>query len=94
MSSSKLTTVHVKIVNLKYPIKCRPEAASAVEAAARHLDRQMREIREARNVIGHENLAVAAALNIVDDHLAHVSQQRERVRRLEAKLDAVLGEQP
>ena len=92
MSSSKLTTVHVKIVNLKYPIKCRPEEADAVEAAARHLDKQMRDIREARNVIGHDNLAVAAALNIIDDHLAHVEEQREQISRLEAKIDVALSD--
>lgn len=94
MSASELTTVQVKIVNLKYPIKCRPEEAGAVEAAAHHLDKQMREIREARGVIGHDNLAVAAALNIIDDHLAHVGRQRERLSRLEAKIDAALGEWP
>ena len=92
MSSSKLTTVHVKIVNLKYPIKCRLEEADAVEAAARHLDKQMRDIREARNVIGHDNLAVAAALNIIDDHLAHVEEQREQISRLEAKIDVALSD--
>ena len=92
MSAGKLTTVQVKIVNLKYPIKCRPEEVDAVEAAAHHLDRRMQEIREARSVIGHDNLAVAAALNIVDDHLAYVEQQRKQIIRLEAKIDAVLGD--
>ena len=52
----------------------------------------MRDIREARNVIGHDNLAVAAALNIIDDHLAHVEEQREQISRLEAKIDVALSD--
>lgn len=64
MSKPAANAVLVRILDREYQIACPPEERDALEGAARHLDKRMREIRATGHVIGLERIAVMAALNL------------------------------
>ena len=61
MSDADSVVVH--LLDKEYRVACPPGERDNLISAARHLDDQMREIRES-NVIGLERIAVMAALNL------------------------------
>ena len=63
------TTVTVKILDKEYQVSCQPDEIEELHATARHLDGQMRAIREGGRVFGSDRIAVMAALNITHDML-------------------------
>ncbi|MDC0663203.1 cell division protein ZapA [Marinobacter sp. SS21] len=67
--SEQPTTVEVKILDKEYLVACPEDARRALEQAAQHLDRKMREIRASGKVFGTERIAVMAALNITHELL-------------------------
>lgn len=96
MSQSR--TVSVRILDKEYPIACPPDQEQALLQAARHLDQQMRTIRETGKVIGLERIAVMAALNITHELLQREAKNgasattEEHFRRLSQRLDDALQE--
>lgn len=56
-------TVTVKILDKDYQVSCPPEQERGLTEAARHLDKQMRTVRDSGKVIGLERIAVMVALN-------------------------------
>lgn len=62
-------TVAVRILDKEYQVACPPEQQAELLLSAKHLDQQMRAIRETGKVIGLERIAVMAALNISHDLL-------------------------
>jgi cell division protein ZapA len=90
-------TVVVKILDKEYQVACPPEQEAGLLQAARHLDRQMREIRSSGKVIGLERIAVMVALNNTYD-LLHGSPQGkelpkntvEGLKRLNDKVEDAL----
>lgn len=88
-------TVSVRILDKEYPVTCPPDQEQALLQAARHLDQQMRLIRDSGKVIGLERIAVMAALNISHDLLqadaSDTSAATEaQAKRLNQRLDTVL----
>ena len=62
-------TLDVAILGREFKVACKEsERAELVEAVA-HLDRRMREIRDAGKVSGTDRIALMAALNIAHDLL-------------------------
>lgn len=61
---AKTQTVSVRILDKEYQVACPPEQQAELLMSAKHLDEQMRAIRETGKVIGLERIAVMAALNI------------------------------
>lgn len=95
--SSDRKAVSVDILDNSYQVACHPEEQPALIASARHLDRQMRQIRASGKVIGLERIAVMAALNITNEMLQKSDEAdgggagvRESVVRLNQKLDDAL----
>ncbi len=95
--SAPAPTVIVKILDKEYQVACPPEQALALQDAARHLDKQMRSIRDTGKVIGLERIAVMVALNSTyellkkDTQVTEVSQAGlDQVKRLNEKLDDAL----
>ena len=91
------TTVTVKILDKDYQVACPPEQERALSEAARHLDKQMRSVRDSGKVIGLERIAVMVALNTTYELLnkaAPVSETSgaglEQMRKLSEKIDAAL----
>lgn len=95
--SSDRKAVSVDILDKSYQVACHPEEQAALLASARHLDRQMRQIRASGKVIGLERIAVMAALNITNEMLQHSDEAtsgdeaaRASVGRMSQKLDDAL----
>lgn len=61
--------VAIHILDKDYLIACPPEERDELLAAAKYLDRKMREIRDAGRVVGTDRIAVMAALNIAHELL-------------------------
>lgn len=98
MSSDKINSVIVNILDKDYQVGCPPEQQAELAQSAQHLDSQMRKIREAGKVIGLERIAVMAALNIAHELLLEKNQASkagpdldDKVRRLNGKLDSALS---
>ena len=92
-----VTTVTVSILDKDYQVACPPEQERALIEAARHLDKQMRTVRDSGKVIGLERIAVMVALNTTYELLnktAQVSETSsgglEQMRKLSEKIDDAL----
>lgn len=97
--SESVTTVSVKILDKEYQVSCPQDEVDALTAAARHLDGQMRQIRESGKVFGLDRIAVMTALNLANELLqnrtASASSQRESdqlARSLTDRITRALGE--
>jgi cell division protein ZapA len=98
--SEHSTTVSVKILDKEYQVSCPADEVDALTASARHLDKQMRQIRESGRVFGMDRIAVMAALNITNEFLAsrNAAQSSQthldnRIADLTRRLGQVLAEQ-
>src|SRR4051812_28237219 len=90
-------TVTVKILEKDYQVACPPEQERGLTEAARHLDKQMRTVRDSGKVIGLERIAVMVALNISYQLLNKDSQGSEAsqaaledVKKLSDRIDDAL----
>ena len=72
MSSDSSLVIH--LLDKEYRVACPPGEQDNLLRAARYLDDQMREVRQA-NVIGLERIAIMAALNMSHELL----EARERI---------------
>ena len=75
--------VTIKVLDRDYSVGCPPDQADSLQAAAKYLDAQMREIQGGNKTVSLERVAVLAALNIAHD-LQILKEGR-------AKSDAVIG---
>jgi cell division protein ZapA len=63
------TTVSVRILDKEYQVSCASDEVDALAASARHVDQQMRQIRESGKVFGLDRIAVMTALNMANELL-------------------------
>ena len=92
-------TVTVTILDREYQVACSPAERDALVRAADHLDEKMRQIRGTGKIVGHERIAVMAALNLTHEALSSegtlsgVTEDTQReVNRLSEKLGRALGD--
>ena len=97
MSAAPSNTVIVKILDKEYQVACPPEQERPLLDAARHLDKQMRGVRDSGKVIGLERIAVMVALNTTYELLTKGAQvdavdqvSVEQARRLSDRIDDAL----
>jgi cell division protein ZapA len=83
MSQAEPARVSVRIMEKEYVVACPYEERSALLDAAEFLNGRMREIRDSGKVLGHDRIAVMAALNLAHEFL----KGRDR----EIKLDGGVG---
>ncbi|MBA3981230.1 MAG: cell division protein ZapA [Alcanivorax sp.] len=93
MSESDSVVVH--LLDKEYRVACPPGERDNLLRAARYLDQQMREVRDA-NVIGLERIAVMTALNLAHELLQTSSALQhqpdsERLGKLLGKVDAEIS---
>lgn len=92
-------TVTVKILDKEYQVACGPDEVEELHATARHLDAQMRTIRESGRVFGVDRIAVMAALNITHDMLklksvqSRTSDTDRRIKDLAERVGSTLVNQ-
>lgn len=85
------TTVTVRIVDKEYQVACQAEEVDELVASARHLDKQMRAIRETGKVLGLDRMAVMAALNITHEFLRMQANQSTLSRDADQRIADLLG---
>jgi len=80
MSQAEPARVSVRIMEKEYVVACPYEERSALLDAAEFLNGRMREIRDSGKVVGHDRIAVMAALNLAHEFL----KGRDRESRLDS----------
>ena len=97
MSAAPSNTVIVKILDKEYQVACPPEQERPLLEAARHLDKQMRGVRDSGKVIGLERIAVMVALNTTYELLTKGTQAEavdqvsvEQARKLSDRIEDAL----
>lgn len=90
MSNENSLVIH--LLDKEYRVACPAGEQDNLMAAARHLDKQLRQVRDS-NVIGLERIAIMAALNLSHELLkareanSHDSDNEERVQALLNRLE-------
>lgn len=95
--SNNMIPVNVHIFEREYRIACPPSERDALVAAAAHVDRKMKELRDSGKVAGTDRIAVMVALNAVNEMLrcrwekeSQAAQMNEQLRLLQQKIETVL----
>jgi cell division protein ZapA len=91
------TNVTISIMGRDYPINCPPSDVEGLRQSAEHLNRQMQDIKTKGSMLGFENLAVLAALNICHELIniknnasATRNDSETEIKALEDKIDRAL----
>lgn len=97
MTTKTSNAVVIHILSKEYQIACPPEEEQRLVNAAKHLDTQMRKIRDTGKVIGLERIAVMAALNLSHELLKAQSEasqngigSKEQLINVNHKIDSAL----
>lgn len=97
MSDDK-KTISIQILDKEYQVACPLGEQVALMSSARYLDQRMREVRSGTKLIGHDRIAVMAALNVTNDLLNRNAEKdaaerynQESVERMHSKLDNALA---
>ncbi len=92
--------IEVKILDRGYRIKCPTDKAQDLQEAARHVDEQMRKVRQSGTVMSTDRVAVVAALNVCHELLAlqkqknnHIDIMFERIQNLQSRIENALAEE-
>lgn len=89
------SAISVSILGKEFMVACSDEERPGLIAAAKYLDRKMKEIHDSGRVLGAERCAVMAALNIAHELLQIQNdgipqEMGSRIRALQTKIDAAL----
>jgi cell division protein ZapA len=97
MSQGEPARVSVRIMEKEYVVACPYEERSALLDAAEFLNGRMREIRDSGKVVGHDRIAVMAALNLAHEFLKGRDRESKldsgvnhRVRALRERVESAL----
>lgn len=78
--------VSIRVLDKEYQVACPADEEPALLESARLLDEKMREIRDARKMVGADRVAVMAGLNLAHDLLQLQSGNSEGGPAIEGKL--------
>jgi cell division protein ZapA len=100
MSSDKLNTLDVSILDREFRVACPQEERAELLDAVAYLDKNMREIRDAGKITSIERIAIMAALNIAHELLTtrlgngfDMADFKRKMQTMEAAIDTVLADQ-
>jgi len=100
MSSEKINTLDVTILDREFRVACPNEERAELLDAVAYLDKNMREIRDAGKITSVERIAIMAALNIAHELLTmrlgngfDMSDFKRRMESMQAAIDTVLADQ-
>jgi len=90
--------ISIRVLDKEYQVACPADEEPALLKSARLLDEKMREIRNARKMVGADRVAVMAALNLAHDLLQLQSggdnsgpAVETRLRNLQTKVEAAIA---
>jgi cell division protein ZapA len=94
MSDHNSKAMTIRVLDKDYQVSCPAEEEAALLDSARLLDEKMREIRDARKMVGADRVAVMAGLNLAHDLLqlqdGVVPAEDSQLRTLQNKIDAAI----
>ena len=96
-TSVETEAVTIRVMDKEYQVACPVDDTDALLDSAKFLDGKMREIRDNRNMVGSDRVAVMAALNIAHDLLQCESGKsggkgtNTQIRNLQAKVEAAIS---
>lgn len=89
--------VNIRVLDKEYQVACPANEEAALYDSARLLDEKMREVRDARKMVGADRVAVMAALNLAHDLLqlqsgagGDESSINHKLRSLQNKVEAAI----
>ncbi len=95
----KNKVISIRVLDKEYQVACPADEEPALLESARLLDEKMREIRDARKMVGADRVAVMAALNLAHDFLQLQSSgssdgpvMETRLRNLQNKVEAAIAQ--
>lgn len=97
-SGAQSRGINISIMGRDFSVACPPEEQEDLQAAARYLDKNMKEIQKTGKIIGAERCAIMAALNITNELLklqrmtVGQDQVQARLSSLQERIDAALRE--
>ena len=98
--ATEVLSLTVTMLGREYRIACRPEEREDLLTCARHVDQKMSAIRDGGKVMGHDNIAALAALQIAQEALSarnadglSVGEIRRKLRDLNQLADEMLAPQ-
>lgn len=80
-------TLNVQILGKDYRVGCPEGEEENLRNAARHLDKQMNDIKRGGKIIGTEKIAVMVALNLANDLLQLDRIQDQKLARTSQKIE-------
>ncbi len=89
--------ISIRVLDKDYQVACPVDEEAALLDSARLLDERMREIRDARQMVGTDRVAVMAALNLAHDLLQLQASGGEgpgletKLRGLQNKVEAAIS---
>jgi len=90
--------ISIRVLDKEYQVACPVDEEPALLQSAHLLDEKMREIRDARKMVGADRVAVMAALNLAHDLLQLQSGDNNeepvletRLRNLQNKVEAAIA---
>jgi len=90
--------ISIRVLDKEYQVACPVDEEPALLESARLLDEKMREIRNARKMVGADRVAVMAALNLAHDFLQLQSNgdnegpvMETKLRNLQNKVEAAIA---
>jgi cell division protein ZapA len=98
--SGDARNLQITIMGREFRVACKPEEEESLREAVDYLNIKMQEIKEQGKVIGHERIAIMAALNISHEYLTtrvggnfDVAQFKRKINLIERMLDEALVDQ-
>lgn len=89
--------ISIRVLDKEYQVACPADEEPALMESARMVDEKMREIRDARKMIGTDRVAVMAALNLAHDLLTLQTSEgnggpavESKLRSLQSKVEAAI----
>ena len=82
-------SVKVYILEKEYKIICEDHECEPLAKAAQYLDSKMKEIRDARTVVGAEAIAIMAALNMAHDYMLCVENSDPSAQMNSSKIKSI-----
>jgi cell division protein ZapA len=92
--------LQITLLGRQYRVACAPDEQEGLLKAVDYLNRKMQDVRDGGKVIGHERIAIMAALNIAHEFLTtkvggafDIADIKRRMSDMETVLDRALSEQ-
>jgi cell division protein ZapA len=93
-------SITVNLLGREYRLACKPEERDELQSCARFVDQKMNAIRDSGKVMGHDNIAALAALQIAQEFMSarnadglSIGELRRRLRDMNQVADEMLAPQ-